>query len=502
MTEFNTLQGVFIITCTVLLYTIALYLCHKNKLLASLAIIVCTGFVLRLFVASDPLLHQWDERYHALVAKNMISEPFVPTLYKDPLLEYDYKDWGSNHVWLHKQPFPLWSMATSMKIFGVNTFSLRLPSILLSTLFIFCTFLIGRFLFDDFVGVVAAFFCSVNGLIIELTGGRVTTDHIDIFFMVFIQLAILFALWDKSRLKKFQPLLVGIFTGIAILCKWLPALITVLIYFTYNAKRTNIKKNLFDFCTIIITAGFIALPWQIYAATNFPLEYYWENIYNLRHATEGLEGHGRPWYFHLDRARIIVNELIYVVFIWFCYQFNHTKKEDWVLLVWVVVPYLFFSFAKTKMQGYVLLTFPALFIILALFYQNLNNRIKTEKKTYVRILIKIVMVSLLLLAFRYGMERIKPFEDQSIQKRAKQELSNLQLSKNDCIFNVPCPIEVMFYTNCVAYSYMPGKEVLADLERSGYTLYTVKEGYIYALNANGMQGKKYDVKYLKRVCSE
>ncbi len=38
-------------------------------------------------------LHDWDERYHALVAKNMIEQPFKPMLYKNPVLPYDYKDW-------------------------------------------------------------------------------------------------------------------------------------------------------------------------------------------------------------------------------------------------------------------------------------------------------------------------------------------------------------------------------------------------------------------------
>jgi 4-amino-4-deoxy-L-arabinose transferase len=57
------------------------------------------GFCLRLHtVCADPYLQPWDERYHALVARNMMTQPLVPQLYADPALDYDYRDWTSNRV--------------------------------------------------------------------------------------------------------------------------------------------------------------------------------------------------------------------------------------------------------------------------------------------------------------------------------------------------------------------------------------------------------------------
>lgn len=103
------------------------------------------GFLLRLYTANDKYLHNWDERYHALVAKNMMTEPFAPKLYKNPVLDYDYRYWSSNHIWLHKQPFPLWCITLSFKLFGVNELALRLPSIFLTTLGIYLTFILQVF---------------------------------------------------------------------------------------------------------------------------------------------------------------------------------------------------------------------------------------------------------------------------------------------------------------------------------------------------------------------
>ena len=44
------------------------------------------------------------------------------------IFPYKYQDWTSNHVWLHKQPLPLWSMSASLWMFGINEIAVRLPA--------------------------------------------------------------------------------------------------------------------------------------------------------------------------------------------------------------------------------------------------------------------------------------------------------------------------------------------------------------------------------------
>ena len=72
---------------------------------ATLILILVLGFFLRLHYAHlDPYLHAWDERYHALVAKNLMDDPLLPLLRAEPLVPYDNKAWCCNHIWVHKQP--------------------------------------------------------------------------------------------------------------------------------------------------------------------------------------------------------------------------------------------------------------------------------------------------------------------------------------------------------------------------------------------------------------
>ena len=57
----------------------------KGKIDQAVIGIVLAGLLLRIFIISDPVVHDWDERFHALVAKNMIENPLKPTLYKSPV---------------------------------------------------------------------------------------------------------------------------------------------------------------------------------------------------------------------------------------------------------------------------------------------------------------------------------------------------------------------------------------------------------------------------------
>ncbi len=95
-----------------------LHLMDSHNLSAFFLMLVSAVFCL--FVASTNYLLPWDERYHALVAKNLIEHPLLPALYENPILPYDYKQWAGNHIWVHKQPVTLWGMALSIKLFGTN----------------------------------------------------------------------------------------------------------------------------------------------------------------------------------------------------------------------------------------------------------------------------------------------------------------------------------------------------------------------------------------------
>src|SRR5688572_19622660 len=103
---------------------------HRQRWRASMLALGLSALLIRGYAAADRSLHPWDERYHALVAKNFIETPLTPRLYHTPVLPYDHRAWTGNYIWMHKPPLALWLQAGSMKMFGVHEFALRLPSVL------------------------------------------------------------------------------------------------------------------------------------------------------------------------------------------------------------------------------------------------------------------------------------------------------------------------------------------------------------------------------------
>ena len=160
----NLLSGILTVALCATAFFLAWRAAQQENYRLALLLILAGGLLLRVYVATDLFLHEWDERYHALVAKNMMDHPLRPTLYEHPVLPYNYQDWSGNHIWLHKQPAPLWFMALSLKLFGISEIALRLPSILLSTLAIWLTFGIARYYTDQKRALLAAFLHAIHGL--------------------------------------------------------------------------------------------------------------------------------------------------------------------------------------------------------------------------------------------------------------------------------------------------------------------------------------------------
>ncbi len=466
------------ISCVIGYYFSWRHYSKGNWTVAVLLLMVC-GLVLRIYASSDFFLHTWDERYHALVAKNLIHHPLTPTLYDNPILSYDYKNWTANHIWIHKQPLPLWTMAASMWLFGVNEMALRLPSILLTTIGIWLSFFISNYFFNKKIGYLTAFFFSINGLIIELTAGRVATDHIDIFFLFFIQLAIFFCIVFSQKQKIIYNLLVGASIGAAILAKWLPALIVlpIWLFVVIDSGNFKIKTIIFHFFMLIATCVVLLLPWQLYIFKVFPTEASWEAGFNLKHITEVLEERTGPFYYFIDRIRINYGEFIYLPLIWFLWKtFKDIRnKKRLALTIWVLIPLLFFSIAKTKMQAYILFISPALFLMTSEFFFMLNDYKKNHK---LRWFFNLILFLLIALPIRYMIERVKPFEQSDRNPGWAIELRKLNKKNisNGVLLNYDRPIEAMFYTNLTAYSYIPDRNKIIELVTNGYTVIINDDG--------------------------
>ena len=471
-------KGIIFLIIVAVVFITAFRFFKNNQIHNALIFIILGGFILRGWcIFNDGFLFAWDERYHALVAKNLGENPFLPVLFKTPLIEYDFRQWTINHVWLHKQPLSLWLMAGSIKLFGASEWAIRLPSLLLSTLGIYLTFRIARFFKDDKVGLLAAFFQAVNGLLIEITAGRESTDHPDNVFFFFIELSVFWILIFFKRKSIFNLILIGLWLGLAIMSKWLPALIVLPIFIILTVDTEGVKKTILNLTVISVAASLVAVPWQIYIFQRFPLEAAWEYSNNIQHFTKVFEGHDGSIWWHLIKAMRIWNELIYVVFAWFLYKIfaEKSNKKWWALLIWIAVPYMFFSIASTKMIAYPLFTAPAIFTILAMFWWQLY-----DKPLKIKVLNQLILIAIMVISIRYGYERLFLFKNNNLYLMETARIKSWQPDDKTVIFNIPEKyIETMFYTSvAAAYPFIPTDEQIEKLKQKGYKIWIVESSNI------------------------
>ena len=215
----------------VLIVSLVSYNFSKTKRYAVPLLFVATLLLGYFIVNLDHFLILWDEQYHALVAKNLIDNPLKPCLYRHPILGYDHRIWTNNHVWLHKQPLFLWQMALSIKLFGANELAVRIPSILMHAIIPVLIYRIGTNIKNRDTGYYGALLFAVAYFPLELVAGRYSTDHNDIAFL-FYMTASFWAWFEYQRSKKkYWIILIGLFSGGAVLVKWLMGVFIYIVWF-------------------------------------------------------------------------------------------------------------------------------------------------------------------------------------------------------------------------------------------------------------------------------
>lgn len=454
----------------------------RNKQALSIVLLALSAVGIFSFAALlDPFLNIWDERFHALVAKNLINHPLMPTLYDDPVVNTLYDRWDRYHIWLHKQPLFLWQIALSFAIFGESEFVLRLPNIVLGTVFVIITYRSGKLLANPQVGYIAAAFSMSTLYIIELISGRQELDHNDFTFLVYISLSIWsFIEYYYSKEKKWI-FLIGLFSGMAILCKWLVGLLVYFGWFVLRImqKEFKISHNKDIFIALSITL-LVALPWQILTFIWYPGEASKAYLFNALHVTVPLDGHVGSFWYHFNTFNVIYGTFASFLIIPAFLVLTKITRDNKIfgsLLGMVLVVYVFFSFVSTKMPSFTVVAAMIIFIAFGALFQYcvnyLNQFIKNNNVRKAVIFLSIIIIVFMKFDIEFLQEKHTQWKGNNSYTRMlthnKQIFKSLDLSDNTVLFNVKGRhyIEAMFYTGLPAYNFVPSHEQYLDLKQKG-----------------------------------
>jgi 4-amino-4-deoxy-L-arabinose transferase-like glycosyltransferase len=469
----------FTIGTIFLVVAVIFHAINKEKL--SIIFLLSSSFFIFLFASQlYPFLNVWDERFHALVAKNLMHHPLKPTLYDEKIVNMVYDDnWGRYHIWLHKQPLFMWQMMLSYKIFGVNEFAMRFPSVILSCLTVYAAYRSGKILGNKNVGFYAGFLFVTSVYLMKLISGRVELDQNDTVFLTYISLSIWAWLEYYHTKKIFWVFLVGVFSGFAILCKWLVGLLVYMTWGVYSIfeNKFQIKKYKGILLALLITI-IVALPWQILILNWYPAEAKFSLELNGKHFTEPVDGHEGPFSYHftlIDRLfGDFVTYLIIPAFIIFYFKTTN-KKACISMFISVLAVYLFFSFAATKMPSFTIVVMLPIFLALAFLMDFLFSSV--EKLNLSKGDNVFIISSLLLLLTYFRMDfcalyTVKSFSDvddvyyRDALTHNKKIFQNLSLlPANTVVFNDPHYVETMYYSGFPAYKFLPSLEQYNDMKQ-------------------------------------
>jgi 4-amino-4-deoxy-L-arabinose transferase-like glycosyltransferase len=451
MTEYLTAESTACLAVFLILSLLSLWLAKSNRPGYALSAIIVLCVFVKVYCSLDQYLHEWDERYHALVAKNMLAHPFVPTLYDNPVEPYDYREWTSNHIWLSKPPLPLWFMATSIAVFGNHEFAVRLPGILFASASVLLTFLIARKFFGDRVALLAAWLHGIHGLATDLASGRVSSDGVETCFLFWTQLAMWLALRrPRGELRTGDYLFVGLTSGLAFLSKWQPAALSLVVMLVYHWKWDGWKRHMgFTAISSVVSMG-VAMTWVGYCLIRFPVEMRWTLSSLFMPFYDGSATHQGMWYSQLMNFSNFFGWASLALCGFFL--FVAIRKCDMrigALLIWCLIPLLVFSLSEMKRGSHLMLGAPAIVILVS--YASIHYCSRFRKVW----IVAAAGWSCVIMMIGYTFDKLYLFSSEKNRKRTWcTDIRNASFAPGTVVYGEPHYVELMFYHDGVtAYPF-------------------------------------------------
>lgn len=464
---------------------------HKGRSGWALGMLTFTALLLRLFaIHLDPFLNQWDECFHAVVARNMVEHPFTPMLHREPAMSTT-GIWTDAHVWLHKPPFFLWQMALSIKLFGAEPWAVRVPSALWLTALVPVSYRIARLLTDQRVAWGTAMFLTFSYYLEELVSGAIDTDHNDAIFIATVVCSwwALLELWNDGRRR--WAMLAGLFSACAILTKWYLGLSVFLPWGIVSAIGGFRRKAMLDFLFGAGTTLILAGSWIAIIVFRFPEQAAYEWSFKAEHFSQPMGGHGGGWDYHFEVIRQVLPPFspwyVLPAFGWLVWKIRRMEHRVFLIGLFIAVHALFAG-AQTKMISYTMALLPFYMMALAQAIISLADmgpaRYHSPAMAIVVPALAFWMLDLPHLHHHHTIAT-PPFADQRWRRQQIDSLMPMARlekfvkgTRPVAVFHIPAlhHLQFMFNTGNEASYQLPDRSTVGHLISNGYDVYAVQDG--------------------------
>ena len=326
------------------------------------------------------------------------------------------------------------------KLLGINDFSSVLFPLLTSIVTIILIFYFGKLLFNEKIGLIAAFLLSIFPLDV-VYATKLNSDLPSAFFMALGVYLFLYS--EKTEKLKINYLISGIFIGIGYLIRE-SALLIALFFIAYIIPKKKIKKEYF-LVPVGVMIIFIAESFLFFSLTGDPL---FRSNASQKYLEEAVISHdyfGRldfptgllhyPWLFLTNNLLSFFYVFIFIAVI---YLLRYKRKETREMLFWLIPLLLYLSFGSASLTSYIpfravdrytsIFTIPAI-ILLAVFLAEKKYLIK---KWVMPLAITVLLISSIVIVYQRedrnllgNLRQISPFL-QSLDKPAYTDERSLR----------------------------------------------------------------------------
>lgn len=346
--------------------------------------IIFIAFAIRLTTLGlYPLGDTTEARYIEMARKMLETNNWLM-----PLYDYDVPFWG-------KPPLTIWFHALSFKVFGMNEFTARLPSLFISSMIVLLVYYFTQQERGRKIAWMASALLMTNALFFILSGAVIMDP-----LMTLGSTLSMVAFWQALKNRGlywgylfFVGLSIGLMSKgpIAMILTAIP----IFLWLSLTGHwRYSWRTMPFFTGTALMLA--LTLPWYIMAEFSTPgfLNYFflgehwarftqsgWVSLYGTSHASYT----GAIWVEWLITAFPISLVLVIALLILSWRKKSAAisiLKEDWslYLILWIVTPMLFFTFSGNILATYVLPGIPAGAILVAGLWQMQPGSTKYRKQ--------------------------------------------------------------------------------------------------------------------------
>jgi 4-amino-4-deoxy-L-arabinose transferase len=285
--------------------------------------------------------------------------------------------------------------------------------------------------------------------------------------------------------------LMGLFSGCAMLNKWVTGLLVFEGFFVFSLMQgiKSLSKNSLRLAFSVTIAFVLFLPWQVYCFTHFQDNAKYEWAYNQRHFWEVLEGHWHERYFYLNQLKYQFSLLQAFVFIGIFLSLFKLDKFKYIVpvIVMVVSLYTFFTVAATKITSYVMVTMPLLFVFMAYAFTSVFDFFR-RRNSGVGFLLYLLFVPLILfqnfnitkLQRDYNSTGTAWFQRSNYAKQQNtvsyKHIAKMGLPKRSVVIGLENfgTVEGMFYTGFPCYGYYISDKEIETIRSKGYKIVVFK----------------------------